>query len=156
MTSTYAEDSVVPIRYQAAAPPVWCLVLVLIPVGSAIYICSTRFTDFRHQGFDILFGSFIGIISSWFSFRWYHLPITRGAGWSWGPRSYTRAWGIGVGVGSYVGTEGWSHRKENAMHSDNGNQSSRHTAQTDELELVGMTESERNVDERRMEGVHAV
>jgi hypothetical protein len=46
-------------------------------------------------------------------------------------------------VGSYVGTEGWSHRKENTMHSDNGNQSSRHTAQTDELELVGMTESER-------------
>jgi hypothetical protein len=161
MTSAYPDDAVVPIRYQAAAPPVWCLVLVLVPVASAIYICSTRFTDFRHQGFDILFGSFIGIVSAWFNFRWYHLPITRGAGWSWGPRSYTRAWGIGVGVGSYVGTEGWSHRKENTMNGGSGNHGSgnhgsRNTAQTDELELVGMTESERNVDERRMEGVHAV
>lgn len=43
------------------------------------------------------------------------------------------------------------------MHGGNGNQSSsRNTAQTDELELVGMTESERNVDERRMDGGHAV
>jgi hypothetical protein len=158
--SAYSNDAVVPIRYQAAAPPVWCLVLILIPIGSAIYICSTRFTDFRHQGFDILFGSFIGIVSSWFSFRWYHLPVTRGAGWSWGPRSYTRAWGIGVGVGSYVGTEGWSHRKENAMNGGNGMgngiSSGRNTGQTDELELVGMTESERNVDDRAMHGVHAV
>jgi len=98
----------VPIRYQSAAPPVYTLVLILIPIGAAIYICSTRFTDFRHFGFDLLFGSFIGIVSAWFSFRWYHLPITRGAGWSWGPRSYQRSWGIGVGVGSYVGKEGWS------------------------------------------------
>lgn len=42
------------------------------------------------------------------------------------------------------------------MNSGSGNHGSRNTAQTDELELVGMTESERNVDERRMEGVHAV
>jgi hypothetical protein len=106
---TYAEDNVVPIRYQAAAPPVWTLVLVLIPIGAAIYITSTRFTDYRHHGWDLIFGSLIGITTSWFSFRWYHLPITRGAGWAWGPRSYKRSWGIGVGVGSYVGTEGWSH-----------------------------------------------
>ncbi|KAF2003288.1 PAP2 domain-containing protein [Amniculicola lignicola CBS 123094] len=109
--SNDSSEDVVPIRFQAAAPPVWTLVLVLIPVGSAIYITSTRFTDYRHFGFDLLFGSLIGIISSWFSFRWYHLPITRGAGWAWGPRSFERAWGIGVGVGSYVGTEGWSHRR---------------------------------------------
>lgn len=80
----------------------------MTPIATAIYVSSTRFTDFRHFGFDLLFGSFIGITTSWFSFRWYHLPITRGAGWAWGPRSYQRAWGIGVGVGSYVGTEGWS------------------------------------------------
>ncbi|KAJ4362805.1 hypothetical protein N0V95_001297 [Ascochyta clinopodiicola] len=101
-------DTVVPIRYQSAAPPVYTLVLILTPVGTAIYVASTRFTDFRHFGFDLIFGSLIGITTAWFSFRWYHLPITRGAGWAWGPRSYQRAWGIGVGVGSYVGTEGWS------------------------------------------------
>ncbi|KAF9696098.1 hypothetical protein EKO04_006184 [Ascochyta lentis] len=107
--SGYTEnDAVVPIRYQSAAPPVYTLVLILTPVGTAIYVASTRFTDFRHFGFDLIFGSLIGITTAWFSFRWYHLPITRGAGWAWGPRSYQRAWGIGVGMGSYVGTEGWS------------------------------------------------
>jgi hypothetical protein len=49
----------------------------------------------------------IGILSSWFAFRWYHLPISRGAGWSWGARSRNRAWIIGVGRGGYVGPEGW-------------------------------------------------
>ncbi|KAH7080392.1 PAP2 superfamily-domain-containing protein [Paraphoma chrysanthemicola] len=107
-SASYAEDSVVPIRYQNAAPPVYTLILVLVPIGAAIYVCATRFTDFRHFGFDLLFGSAIGMTTSWFSFRFYHLPITRGAGWAWGPRSYDRAWGVGVGRGSYVGTEGWS------------------------------------------------
>lgn len=107
--SGYAEtDAVVPIRYQSAAPPVYTLVLILTPIGTAIWVVSTRYTDFRHFGFDLIFGSLIGITTAWFSFRWYHLPITRGAGWAWGPRSYQRAWGIGVGVGSYVGTEGWN------------------------------------------------
>jgi len=112
-----SDDAIVPLRYQNAAPPVWTLVLVLVPIASAIYIASTRFTDFRHFGFDLLFGSLIGITCAWFSFRLYHLPITRGAGWAWGPRSYERAWGIGVGRGSYVGTEGWS-RDRAARHAD--------------------------------------
>ncbi|KAF2813525.1 PAP2-domain-containing protein [Mytilinidion resinicola] len=99
---------IVPIRNQAAAPPVYVLVLALIPICAAIYISSTRFSDFRHHGFDILFGSAIGIICAYFSFRWYHLPIRQGAGWSWGARSRDRAWFIGVGRGSYVGTEGWA------------------------------------------------
>lgn len=29
----------------------------------------------------------------------YHLPIQRGAGWAWRPRSATRAWGGGRGQG---------------------------------------------------------
>jgi hypothetical protein len=103
-----SDDHVVPIRFQNAAPPVWTLLLILVPIGSAIYICASRFVDYRHFGFDILFGSLIGMTTAWFSFRLYHLPITRGAGWAWGPRSYERAWGIGVGRGTYVGTEGWS------------------------------------------------
>jgi hypothetical protein len=118
--STYAEDNVVPIRYQSAAPPVYTLILILTPIGAAIYIASTRFTDFRHFGFDLIFGSLIGITTAWFSFRWYHLPITRGAGWAWGPRSYERAWGIGVGVGSYVGTEGWGQARRNGGPSEGG------------------------------------
>ncbi|CAI9633721.1 acid phosphatase vanadium-dependent haloperoxidase [Alternaria burnsii] len=113
--TSYNDDTVVPIRYQNAAPPVYTLVLVLVPICAAIYITSTRFTDFRHFGFDLLFGTLIGVTCAWFSFRWYHLPITRGAGWAWGPRSYDRAWGIGVGRGSYVGTEGWSRKEDSEI-----------------------------------------
>lgn len=139
---SYSEERVVPIRYQAAAPPVYTLILVLLPVGSAIYICSTRFTDYRHFGFDLIFGSLIGITTSWFSFRLYHLPITRGAGWSWGPRSFKRSWGIGVGVGSYVGTEGWSHHGQSETAAGN--------------EQEGVMSPERFADNTREETVHAV
>lgn len=102
---------IVPIRNQAAAPPTYILVLALVPLGAAIYITASRFFDFRHHGFDLIFGSLMGIVCAWFSFRWYHLPIRQGAGWSWGARSRDRAWGIGVGVGSYVGPEGWGSAK---------------------------------------------
>ena len=100
--------SEIPLRNQAAAPPTYLLVIALIPLGVAIYISSTRYSDFRHQGFDILFGSILGFAAAWFAFRWYHLPIRQGAGWSWGARSRERAFGVGVGVNGYVGYEGWS------------------------------------------------
>jgi membrane-associated phospholipid phosphatase len=103
---------IIPIRNQAAAPPIYVLIFALVPICAAVYISSTRFSDFRHHGFDILFGASIGIVCAYFSFRWYHLPIRQGAGWSWGARSRDRAWGIGVGRGSYVGTEGWSAASE--------------------------------------------
>lgn len=37
----------------------------------------------------------------------YHLPVRRGAGWSWGPRSVDKAWGVGVGVPSYGDAKNW-------------------------------------------------
>ena len=107
--------SIVPIRNQAAAPPTYLLVLVLIPIGAAVYITSSRYADFRHQGFDVITGSLIGIVCAWFSFRWYHLPIRQGAGWAWGARSRERAFGVGIGVGSYVGIEGWGSGKRDRM-----------------------------------------
>jgi membrane-associated phospholipid phosphatase len=100
-----------PLYNQAAAPPNYGLILVLIPLGVAAYITSTRYVEFWHFGFDILSGAVIGILSAWFSFRWYHLPIRRGGGWAWGPRSHNRAFAIGVGVGNYVGPEGWEREK---------------------------------------------
>ena len=96
-------DSIIAARNQAAAPPVYLLVFAIIPFFASIYISSTRYSDFRHHGFDILFGYFIGIVTSIFAFRYYHLPISQGAGWSWGPRSRDRSFWAGVGVGSYVG-----------------------------------------------------
>jgi len=98
----------IPPRNRAAAPPVYLLLLPLVPICSAIYITATRYFQYHHHGFDLLFGSFIGIATSWLAFRWYHMPISRGAGWSWGARSRERAFAIGVGMGGYVGSEGWS------------------------------------------------
>ena len=96
------------IRHMAASPPNYLLIPVFLPIGVAIWICSTRWADYFHFGFDILFGSFIGIFTSWFSFRWYHLPLSRGQGWAWGARSKERAFAIGVGTSGWVGDEGWS------------------------------------------------
>lgn len=96
-----------PDRNRAAAPPIYLLVFAFVPLGAAFYISGSRWSDYRHHGFDILFGSLIGICFAWFGFRLYHLPIRRGAGWSWGARSRNRAFYIGLGVPSYVGDEGW-------------------------------------------------
>jgi membrane-associated phospholipid phosphatase len=111
----------VPLRNQAAAPPIYLLLLPMIPLCAAIYITASRFFQFYHHGFDVIVGSLIGMLSSWFAFRWYHLPVSRGAGWSWGARSRDRAWAIGVGRGTYVGPEGWSSktRQERSTHDNN-------------------------------------
>ena len=82
-------------RKHAAAPPLYLLVLVLIPIFGAIYIASTRYTDGKHEGFDVGFGSLEGLICAWFAFRWYHLPIRRGSGWAWAPRHPSAAFGLG-------------------------------------------------------------
>ena len=90
------------VRDLAASPPNHLVIIAFLPIAVALYICASRFFDFYHHGFDIISGSLIGITSSYFAFRWYHLPLGRGQGWAWGPRSADCAFGVGVGVGSYV------------------------------------------------------
>ncbi|KAK5134414.1 hypothetical protein LTR08_006461 [Meristemomyces frigidus] len=92
----------VSIRELAASPPVYLIIPAFLPVAVAFYICSTRFAQFYHHGFDIISGSLIGIVTAWISFRWYHLPLSRGQGWAWGSRSRSRAFGISVGTEGYV------------------------------------------------------
>lgn len=96
-------DAIIGARHQAASPPLYLLVFVIIPWFASIYIASTRWSDFRHHGFDILFGYLIGTISAIFAFRYYHLPLSQGAGWAWGPRSRDRSFWAGIGVGGYAG-----------------------------------------------------
>ena len=100
-----------PARNRAAAPPTYLLIVAAVPICTAAFISASRWFNYRHQGFDILFGSGIGIVFAWFGFRWYHLPIRRGAGWSWGARSRERAFYLGRGVSTYVGEEGWGSAK---------------------------------------------
>ncbi|KAL7794559.1 PAP2 superfamily domain-containing protein [Trichoderma ceciliae] len=96
-------SSIQALRRQAAAPPIYLLVITVAPFCLAIFIAASRWFDFRHHGFDILFGFSIGVFTALFSFRYYHLPITVGAGWAWGPRSPERAFWAGVGRLGYVG-----------------------------------------------------
>ncbi|XXG98711.1 WD40 repeat protein [Hypoxylon texense] len=90
------------VRRQAAAPPLYLLLITVLPFFTAIFIASSRWFDFRHHGFDILFGFLIGTITAWFAFRFYHLPIRSGAGWAWGPRSHDKAFWAGLGSWSYA------------------------------------------------------
>ncbi|OLN92892.1 putative lipid phosphate phosphatase 3, chloroplastic [Colletotrichum chlorophyti] len=94
------------VRRQAAAPPIYLLTIVVIPWFASVFIAGSRWFDFRHHGFDILFGYLIGVFTSIFAFRYYHLPIRQGAGWAWGPRSHDKAWWSGVGSYSYATDKG--------------------------------------------------
>ena len=89
-------------RRQAAAPPLYLLVLASVPVFVSIFISMSRWYDFRHHGFDILFGFAIGSVTSLFAFRYYHMPVRSGAGWAWGARSTDKAFWAGLGSNSYA------------------------------------------------------
>lgn len=95
-------SQIIAVRRQAAAPPLYLLLLAVLPFFTAVFIASSRWFDFRHHAFDILFGFFIGVISAWFAFRFYHLPLRSGAGWSWGPRSHDKAFWAGMGSYTYA------------------------------------------------------
>lgn len=88
-------------RSSAAAPPLYLLLLVMSPVGAALYICATRYADYMHAGWDILGGSLIGIAFAYLGFRWYHIPFGDG-GWAWGPRSTHEAFGVPFGTSNFA------------------------------------------------------
>lgn len=98
-------------RNYAASPPNYLIIPAFVPVAAAIYISSTRYVEFYHFGFDIICGTTIGILAAWASFRWYHLPLSRGRGWAWGPRSRDCAFGIGVGSSGYISSEQQERRE---------------------------------------------
>ncbi len=100
--------TVAALRLQAASAPLYLLVLCLTPLLVAVFIASSRWFNFRHHGFDIISGFLLGTTCAYLSFRYYHLPIRRGAGWAWGPRSNDRAFWAGVGnLGFALGPELW-------------------------------------------------
>lgn len=90
------------VRLQAAAPPIYLLCIAVMPFFGSVFIAGSRWWDYRHHGFDIIFGYLIGTICAFFAFRYYHLPISHGAGWAWGPRSHDKAFWAGVGSFSYA------------------------------------------------------
>jgi len=52
--------------------PIMAAILIVgIPIMIAMYISSTRFSDYRHHPFDILAGAALGIGAAWLGWRWY-------------------------------------------------------------------------------------
>lgn len=89
-------------RQAAAAPPTYLVILTLIPFGACIFICASRWYDFQHHGFDILFAFGIGATTSYFGFRLYHSPMGRGMCWgAAAPRGEDAAFWAGVGKQGY-------------------------------------------------------
>ena len=128
-------SSNVPPRNQAAAPPIYLIILAFIPTGAALFVCASRWFDYHHHGFDIISAALIGIFFAWFGIRLYQLPIRQGAGWSWVARSRDRAFYTGVGIPSYVGREGWDSAKyasqQNRMDLENGRRPSEHNEEAE-------------------------
>lgn len=107
-TEDQAERPSLSVRKEGAAPPVYTLIVVAIPIALASFVAASRWHDNRHHGPDILFGSAVGVFFAWAGFRLYNLPIRRGAGWSWGPRSRQHAFLKGIGFPSHVGSDNWA------------------------------------------------
>lgn len=70
---------------------VWRTVLVLIPSLIASCIAISRIMDARHHPFDVLFGSAMGILVAWGSYRQYFPPVSNS--WLKGRAYPIRTWG---------------------------------------------------------------
>ena len=99
-TQTEAYQSLT-IREEGAAPPIYMLIVTVKPIAVASFISTSRWLDNRNHRFDILFGCTMSVFFAWIGFRLYNLPIRRGAGWSWGPRSHKHALFRGTGFPSH-------------------------------------------------------
>ncbi|KAK2132283.1 PAP2 superfamily-domain-containing protein [Fusarium oxysporum II5] len=130
-------------RRQAAGAPLYLLVLVIVPFALAVYINCSRWFDYQHDGFDIIFAFLMGTVAAYYSFRFYHLPIAGGAGWAWRPRTHDRAFWAGVGKLGYVGDTGENHHAAAAVadrthsHWSSRDQSNSREYQGDDIELQG-------------------
>ncbi|KAJ5600740.1 hypothetical protein N7450_001807 [Penicillium hetheringtonii] len=108
------------VRTRGAAPPVLMMIFALVPIATASFIAASRWADCRHHGFDVIFGSALGIVFAYIGFRMYHMPIQRGAGWAWGPRARRRAFIRGIGFPSSVGIDSWSYVSKAEQGNANG------------------------------------
>lgn len=52
-------------------PQMLTLAVVATPMLLATYVASTRWSDYRHHGFDVLFGAFEGVVCALVGWGWY-------------------------------------------------------------------------------------
>ena len=70
---------------------VWRTLIVLIPTLAASCIAMSRIMDARHHPVDVLFGSALGILVAWGSYRQYFPPVSHS--WLKGRAYPIRTWG---------------------------------------------------------------
>lgn len=61
-------EKVAIVRNQAAAPPIYLFCIMVIPFFISVFIAGWRWFNFRHHSSDIIFGYFIGALTSIFAF----------------------------------------------------------------------------------------
>ncbi|KAK0654750.1 phosphatidic acid phosphatase type 2/haloperoxidase [Cercophora newfieldiana] len=85
----------IPAQPRISAKPLYLLLISVIPFFAAIFIGSSRWFDYRHQGVDIVSGFLIGGAAALFSFHYYHVSLAsfRDGGRAWGPRRGRGFWG---------------------------------------------------------------
>ncbi|KAJ5715535.1 uncharacterized protein N7483_012716 [Penicillium malachiteum] len=116
-------DDKTSVRKRGAAPPVLLMVLTFFPTCTAFFIAGSRWFNCLHHAFDIVFGSLMGAFFAWVGFNMYHLPIRRGAGWAWGPRTGRRAFIRGLGFPSTLGIDNWTYTHTQTEFNDNWRES---------------------------------
>ncbi|KAK5100755.1 hypothetical protein LTR24_000901 [Lithohypha guttulata] len=103
---------------------VWRTFIVLIPTLAASMIAGSRIIDARHHPFDVLFGSALGLLCGWGSYRQYFPPVTDT--WEKGRAYPMRSWGVPlrrpdgtIGTdGQFYGHHGRIDRTTSAMVED--------------------------------------
>lgn len=104
-----------PVRDKQASPPLWQTAFAITPILAALFICSSRYADFHHAGFDIIAGAVIGTVIGWTSFRFYHLPVRRGYGLlTWGPRKRRQAF-LGAIEDDETPDEEWGRQQNHEL-----------------------------------------
>jgi membrane-associated phospholipid phosphatase len=73
---------------------VWRTVVVLLPTIVAACVAMSRIMDARHHPFDVLFGSALGILCGWASYRQYFPPVSHV--WEKGRAYPMRTWGLPI------------------------------------------------------------
>ncbi|KAH8148529.1 uncharacterized protein LAJ45_07240 [Morchella importuna] len=69
-SSTGSASSAAPSAHPKV-PQMLSFAVVATPMLLATYVASTRWSDYRHHGFDVLFGSFEGIVCALVGWGWY-------------------------------------------------------------------------------------
>ncbi|KAF8421985.1 phosphatidic acid phosphatase type 2/haloperoxidase [Tirmania nivea] len=64
---------------KGSHPPTPLLLVLSVPILLAIYVSTTRYSDYRHHGVDVIFGSLIGVGTAILGWAWYGSRTTNRA-----------------------------------------------------------------------------